>query len=169
MTVNRMPNCKRETGFTLLVVLFLIAGFGVALAALGTLWQTHAQREKEAELLFIGDQYRQAIEHYYQLTPGTAKHYPSSFDALLRDTRFPTTVRHLRRLYRDPITGSEEWGLEKNTGGEITGVHSLSDKEPRKKAGFPPAYANFEGKLKYSDWVFNVISPAVAANGDKAR
>jgi len=31
---------------------------GVALAALGTMWHTASQREKERDLLFVGDQYR---------------------------------------------------------------------------------------------------------------
>ncbi len=154
----------------MLFLLFLIASLGVAMAALGTLWHTQAQREKEAELLFIGDQYRQAIERYYRLTPGTAKQYPPSFDVLLLDPRFPTTVRHLRRLYRDPITGSEQWGLEKTADGGISGVHSLSDKEPRKKSGFSAVYADFEGKTKYADWIFKAMPLEDAANaGARAR
>lgn len=162
-------NCK---GYTLLALLFLIAGFGIAMAALGTLWHTHVQREKEAELLFVGDQYRLAIEHYYRLTPGTAKHYPPSLEVLLLDPRFPTTVRHLRRLYRDPITGNLEWGLVKTPDGGISGVHSLSEKEPRKKVGFSAAQADFEGKDKYADWIFKALplAPAAAAGpGETVR
>lgn len=163
---NRTRTCKRQTGFMLLVLLFLLAGFGVAMAALGTLWHTHVQREKEAELLFVGDQYRQAIERYHRLTPGTDKHYPPSFDVLLLDPRFPTTVRHLRRLYRDPITGSREWGLELSADGGISGVHSRSEKEPRKKAGFTAAQADFEGKDKYAAWVFKAKPPASFAEAE---
>lgn len=148
------PSCERQRGFTLLLLLFLIAGFGVALAALGTLWHTHVQREKESELLFVGDQYRRAIESYYRQTPGTVKKYPPDFAALLQDPRFPLPVRHLRRLYRDPVSGSEEWGVLKAADGGILGVHSLSQAEPRKKAGFPARYSSFEGKRTYSEWQF---------------
>ena len=123
--VPPVRNSKRQKGVMLLVLLFLIAGLGVAMAALGTLWSTHVQREKEAELLFVGDQYWLGIERYYQRSPGTAKQYPPSLDVLLLDPRFPTTVRHLRRLYRDPITGSETWGLVKSPEGGIMGVHTL--------------------------------------------
>jgi type II secretory pathway pseudopilin PulG len=52
---------RTQRGFTLLGLLFLLAGMGVAMAALGTMWHTASQRDKERDLLFVGDQYRQAI------------------------------------------------------------------------------------------------------------
>lgn len=38
--------------------------------------------------------------------------------------------------------------------GRLKGVHSASDAEPLKKSNFPPEFAQFEGKLRYSDWRF---------------
>ena len=82
----------------------LIALIGMGLAAAGTLWSTDVKRAREVELLFIGDQYRQAIRSYYELEPNQPR-LPQSIDDLLEDHRRPTIVRHLRRAYRDPFTG----------------------------------------------------------------
>lgn len=143
----------RQGGFTPIGVLFLVVGIGVGLAAVGTVWQTSVKREKEQELLFVGNQYRQAIASYYQRSPGSVKQYPRSLADLLEDPRSLNTVRHLRRLYRDPITGEAEWGLARDGQG-IVGVHSLSHEEPLKKSGFDHRDTAFEGKAQYSDWVF---------------
>lgn len=149
-----MRICERHAGFTLIGLLFLIAGMGVAMAALGTVWHTFVQRENEAELLFIGDQFGKALASYQRATPGTAKSYPANLEDLLRDPRFPNTVRHLRRLYRDPMTGGTEWGLERDTAKGIVGVYSLSDKVPRKRHGFALGQEAFAQAKTYRDWVF---------------
>ncbi len=147
------PLAIGERGFTLLWVLFLLVVLGLGLAGLGRVWDTSLRREKEAELLFVGDQYRRAIEAYQQATPGSEKTYPKHLEDLLLDRRFPQTVRHLRRLYRDPVTRSRDWGLVKEGEG-ITGVYSLSEDTPLKQAGFPAAYRTFEGVASYRDWAF---------------
>lgn len=142
-----------QSGFSLLALLFLIAGLGVAMAALGTMWHTASQREKEQELLFIGNQYRQAIESFWNRSPGDRR-LPRSLDELLIDPRFPNTVRHLRRIYPDPMTGKSEWGLVKEADGGISGVYSLSGKMPFKRAGFAAANEAFQDAGSYRDWLF---------------
>jgi hypothetical protein len=52
------------------------------------------------------------------------------------------------------MTGRAEWGLLTGPAGEIFGVYSLSDDEPLKQANFRLAEKDFEGKVKYSEWVF---------------
>jgi len=147
---------RRQQGFTLLGLLCLVAWLGVAMAALGTVWHTAGQREKERDLLFVGEQYRRAIESFWKvpLPVGTPRRLPKDFAELLADPRFPDTVRHLRRGYRDPMTGSSEWGLLKGPDGGIAGVYSLSEGEPFKRVNFPAAYAQFGEAQSYRDWVF---------------
>jgi type II secretory pathway pseudopilin PulG len=152
---------SEQRGFTYLTVLFIIAMMAGGLALIGEVWHTSAVREKEAELLFIGNEYRKAIERYYSVK-GRQPQYPKNLADLVKDPREPGTVRHLRRLYPDPITGAEEWGLVKSADGGFAGVHSLSEGTPMKTAGFAVRDASFEGKSKYSDWQF-VFSPAAAA------
>ena len=141
----------RQTGFTYLTVLFLVAMMAGGLALIGEVWHTSNLREKEAELLHVGNEYRRAIERYHRSGGGQ---YPKSLADLIRDPRQPGTVRHLRRLYPDPMTGNDEWGLLKSNDGGIAGVYSLSESAPLKVAGFALRDASFEGKSRYSDWQF---------------
>jgi len=101
---------RRQAGFTYLTILFAIAVAGVTLAKTGIDWSQANQREKERELLFVGDQYRQAIALFYERTPGVIKRYPSRLEDLLSDTRYNPPQRYLRRLYRDPVT-NQKWGV----------------------------------------------------------
>lgn len=143
----------RSKGVTYLGALFAVAIIGIGLAAVGTLWQTHRDREREAELLFVGNQFRQAIGAYYrqQAAPGR---YPARLEDLLKDPRTPQTARYLRQLYADPITGKKEWGLVKGPDGGIAGVHSLSEKAPFKIANFRLRDGVFEDKKTYAEWQF---------------
>jgi type II secretory pathway pseudopilin PulG len=148
---------RRRAGFTYMTVLFIVAILGGGLALAGEVWHTSAMREKEAELLHIGHQYRKAIERYVRSGPGQ---YPRSLQDLLQDPRRPGTERYLRKLHPDPITG-KDWGLIKAPDGGILGVHSVSEETPFKSAGFKLRDRAFEGTQKYSDWKF-IYQPAAA-------
>lgn len=152
-----MVTPRRAGGFTYMTVLFIVAMMGAGLALAGDVWHTSVRREKEAELLFIGEQYRLAIERYY--LSGPQRQYPRALADLLKDPRRPGAERYLRKLYPDPITGKDEWGIVKAPDGGILGVHSLSDAPPLKVANFRVREAAFEGKSKYSDWKF-AFAPA---------
>ncbi|MDD5297056.1 MAG: type II secretion system protein [Rhodocyclaceae bacterium] len=141
-----------EGGFTYLGVLFAVVLLGVALAATGEVWHTSLRREKEKELLFVGSQFRQALQSYYQKSPG-AKEYPQRLEDLVRDNRFPFPVHHLRRIYQDPMTLNTDWGLLRLEG-RIVGVYSLSRDRPVKQGGFSPEYKAFEQQESYAGWVF---------------
>jgi hypothetical protein len=82
---------------------------GIALAGTGVIWHTQSRREKERELLFVGDQFRRAIGLYYERSPG-AKRFPKGLEDLVLDRRYPNTQRYLRRLYADPVGGTSGWG-----------------------------------------------------------
>ena len=153
-----------QRGFTYLTVLFVVAMMSAGLALIGEVWHTSNVREKEAELLHIGNEYRKAIERYYLSGP---RQYPKTPADLIKDPRQPGTVRHLRRVYPDPITGKEEWGLVKSADGGFAGVYSLSEAAPLKTAGFAVRDSSFEGKTKYTDWQF-VYSPAAAPGAKPA-
>ncbi len=143
-------------GYIYLWTLFATMLAGVMLAAAGEVWQTTSQREKELELLYIGDQFRRAITSYHDAAQAgtTASRYPESLEQLIEDKRGPKPVRHLRKIFPDPLTNSHEWGLLEEENGGITGVYSLSVLEPIKRAGFPADYAKFEKAKNYQDWQF---------------
>lgn len=150
----------REGGFTYLGLLFAVALAGIVLATTGVLWSTERQRERERELLAVGDEFRHAIGSYYERSPGTVKRYPARLEDLIKDHRFITVQRHLRQVYRDPMTGNADWGVIAAPEGGIMGVQSLSKVEPIKQGNFPTRFAEFEGKRSYADWRF-VYRPLV--------
>jgi type II secretory pathway pseudopilin PulG len=155
-----MPTGKSaQSGFTYLFVLMLIVLIGMGLAAAGTLWRTDVQRAREVELLFIGDQYRQAIRSYYQ-QPNQVPRLPQSLDELLEDRRGINIVRHLRRSYRDPFSGEAFALIRAPDGRGITGVHSQSAKHPFKISGFSAENGAFAEAVTYADWHF-VFIPSV--------
>lgn len=142
-----------QLGIGYLLLMVILAVMGVLLAGAGEVWQTTARRERERQLLFVGLQYRNAILAYRDHTPGRAKEYPRSLADLLEDKRFPYIARHLRRIYRDPITNSTQWGFVM-AGDRIVGVYSLSQETPLKQDNFPAGLETFAGRGSYREWVF---------------
>ncbi len=112
----------------------------------------HYQRaaDREAELLFRGMAYQQAIESYYYAIP-EAPAYPSRLDDLINDPRF-LHRRHIRQLYPEPMEG--EWSIIYSGNGRIMGVVSQSHDMPLKQANFPRQLDAFTGSQSYSDWQF---------------
>jgi type II secretory pathway pseudopilin PulG len=154
---------RAAAGLVLLGVLLLLLLASLAALAGAEVWATAMKREREAQLLFAGDQYRRAIESYWRASRGPVKTLPRSLADLLEDDRFPMPVRHLRQLYRDPIDPQADWGLVR-IGNGIAGVYSTSPAPPLKRGGFAPAYAHFEGAESYSQWrfVFQIPRRSVA-------
>jgi len=188
---NRFPHCDRvgggraeiqnskfkiqdyrEAGYTLVVLVMAIAVMSImVMIALQTV-EFQMRREREAELIFRGEQYVEAIRLYKQ----KYGRYPMRMKEL-----WEAKPRVLRQKWTDPITGSEEWGLvflgqdgrqvggrggrargqrptptptpvfsrQREGGGEkvgpIVGVHSLSEKQSIKI---------YEGRNTYNEWLF---------------
>ena len=151
-------------GFTYIGLMIFVALIGIGLAFVGQVWHTVVQREKEKELLFIGDQFRTAIGSYYEGSPGGVKKFPRTLEELLDDRRYPTTKRHLRRIYNDPMTGRVDWGFVNAPDGSIMGIYSVSEQEPQKIARFRTQYEQFADAKKYSDWKFTYAGAIVAQN-----
>lgn len=147
-----MPGHQR--GFTYLALLFAVAVMGVSLAAAGAIWSVERQREREKDLLFIGQQFRSAIRGYYEQSPGMVKRYPMALEDLVKDNRYLGVKRHLRRIYRDPMTGEPTWGLVMAAEGGIMGVYSLSSEKTIKRSGFSLSDQPLEGKEWYAEWLF---------------
>lgn len=145
---------RDQKGFTYLALLIAVAVGGAVLAAVGELTSHAQQRDKEAELLFVGQQYREAIRAYYERSPGGAKRYPKKLEELLADNRYPTAQRYLRRPYPDPMTGKAEWGQVEAPDGGIMGVYSLSEAPPIKTGGFSKRDESFTDAARYAEWKF---------------
>ncbi|SNX60809.1 hypothetical protein SAMN06296273_2277 [Nitrosomonas ureae] len=129
---------RLENGFVYLWALFSVALSGVIMAGAAQVWQAKSQRDKEAELLFIGEQFRKAIMSYHNT--GT-KQYPEKLEDLLQDSRAINIQRHIRKIYLDPITNSEEWGLIEETPAntQAGAAASQSNAASNQKSGTNPS------------------------------
>ena len=158
VTGKRVQRGQRgQRGVTYLIVLFLVALVGLGLAALGTVWQTEMQRERERELLFIGEQFANALWRYHDASPG-AKELPRRLEDLLEDRRHQVPRRHLRQIFVDPLTGQRDWVLI-IVGGKITALRSRSEGVPIVQAGFPPGWEEFAGAKTHAEWLFRPLAP----------
>ena len=142
-----------QRGAILIMLLVMVVILGLAAGMAGQTWRSTMQRSREAELLWRGQQYQQAIASYYSVKHGPQQMLPAKLEHLLRDPRFPNVVRHLRKLYDDPMTG-EEWQLVTDPAERIIGVHSSSDLEPFQKEGFSKSLDKLQGKDSYREWEF---------------
>ena len=147
---------KRSTGISYLGLLFVIAIIGMAAAATVQLGAIAHRRLAEAELLFVGLQYKNAIRSYFEAAPpGSTAAAPTRLEDLVRDPRFPGVRRHLRKIYADPLTGKADWVMIRTTDGRgILGVHSRSMESPIRRDNFPDEFFHFKGRERYADWVF---------------
>lgn len=154
-----------QRGFTMLAV--LAAMFLSALAANRVMLSVSQQdtREREAHLMHVGLLFRQAIKDYYEMSPGSEKQWPKSLEDLTYDTRFVDVRRHLREVYPDPISRSEDWGLiTTDIGGRsgIRGIFSKSTNVPLNTAA--ASFLDFETPTitQYSDRRFEYVPPVIA-------
>lgn len=85
-----------DGGYAMAALLVALSVMGIVLGMVMPVWQTWVRREREAELVFRGEQYIQAIGLFSRQTGG----FPTSMNAL-RDGRY------IRRLYKDPITNED--------------------------------------------------------------
>lgn len=167
-----------ESGYTYFGLLLAVLGASLAVSAGAALLGNEARRDKEAELLFAGDEIRRALELYHAKNADGPHPFPKKMEWLLRDPNQPSLQRYLRRIYRDPVHdqdvedapvasvasgASGEWMVIVDANGQIVGVHSNSAREPLKRAGFPKRYEAFGQAKRYSEWRF------IAAGGAPAE
>jgi hypothetical protein len=146
---------RSQGGFSYVIALFLVAALAIFSVRAMENTASKEQRDREAELLTIGQAYYVAIRQYYENSPGVVKAYPKELVNLLEDARATKITRPLRRLYRDPITGSADWGVIRAADGGVMGIYSRSNRKPFKVAGFPIDMSSFSSANTYQDWKFS--------------
>jgi type II secretory pathway pseudopilin PulG len=155
-----------QGGFAYLALLISIAIIGVAAAGTIQLGAIYQRRVAEKELLYVGGEFQRALLDYAETTPLGQPTQPRTLDELLLDPRYPNPVRHLRKLYADPMTGKADWVLVKGLDGQtIIGIHSASTARPIQIAHFPKEFRGFEKKKRYTDWVFVARFPQSMPGG----
>jgi len=146
----------RNRGYVMIVLMIAVAVLVVLLLMAVPLWQTEAQREAEAELVFRARQYVTAIGLYVKNHNNL---YPQNFEILHLE-------KYLRQLYPEPVSVDGRWDMvfQDTTGGEakylvvpahmakayfsravLVGVCSTSPET---------AFREYRGKKKYNEWAF---------------
>jgi type II secretory pathway pseudopilin PulG len=167
---------RTQQGFTYLGLIILVTIIGLVAVSSLQVGAIVQRRQAEEELLAIGREYYDALNRYSEATPAGQSPYPGRLEDLLVDPRFPNIRHHLRRLYIDPITGNNEWGVvfgRTASGQGIIGIHSLSDAPTIKRDNFNAPFEYLKDKKIYSEWVFSAMVPLDAgstapANADPA-
>lgn len=116
-------SCTRVFGFTYVALLIAVAIVSAGLAVVGQVASKAAEHERMTELIWRAEAIRRAIGRYYESSPGVPR-YPPALAELAKDSRFVVVRRHLRRVYRDPLTGAADWLLVPGAGGGVAGVAS---------------------------------------------
>lgn len=189
----------RQRGFTYLLLLFAVAALGIASAGAAVVWSAMAQTDRERELLFIGGEFARALQRYYDASPAEPKRYPATLQDLVEDKRQQVPQRHLRKIYFDPLTRSQDWGLVMSAG-QIRAIHSKSEQIARIRV--LPAWVDATGDkiagalktssanpsptplaqtaaaaqvsgpvadLRHADWLFVPVASGAAANADATK
>lgn len=154
--------CRGFTYVALAVIIFIM---GISLTVVRPTWTVTMKIDRETELLYIGKAFKDAIKGYYDAGPPNNKTLPARLEDLLSDPRSAGVKRHLRKIYRDPMTGKDDWILVMDGAQRVKGVHSRSETEPFKKDHFPDEFQSFTDKTKYSEWVFEFTPSATGGQG----
>lgn len=110
--ISRPGAATGERGFALLLVFAMAAMVAITLYMQLPRVAFEAQRDRETMLIERGKQYRRAIELYVRKN----NRYPARLEDLERDQ----DLRFLRRRYKDPLTGKDEWRvIHINAGGQL--------------------------------------------------
>ncbi len=182
---------RKDKGVAMAALLVSLGIMSVVLSMALPAWRHAAQREREAELIFRGEQYARAIMLYQRQSPGA---FPPDLDTLIEG-------RFLRRAYRDPMTedgvfrlipqselptvggaaagGGMAAGPERTStaGAAPTGTDEAPDGPGGVEGGIAgvasrstqPSIAVYNGRARYDQWLFLVGDPAAAPAAAPSR
>jgi type II secretory pathway pseudopilin PulG len=166
---------RGSRGYTLVALVMGMTIMAILIAAVLPLASSEAQRDKEDELIFRGFQYAEGIRGFRR----RYGRYPNTLKEM-----FETRPRTLRKLWKDPITNSLNWGLVSlTTGAPLPGANAprppgsgasptpVPTVVPTPGFGAPPAtttgpvvgvhslskkkaFRLFNGRDVYSEWQF---------------
>jgi type II secretory pathway pseudopilin PulG len=179
-----------ERGYAMAVLLVGLSVMGVLVTVAMPVWKQSAQREKEAELVFRGQQYVRAITLFQRKHgPGTL---PPTLEVLVDE-------HDLRKKFKDPITNDDFQVIVQGPGTTPASGPSTPGARGRgsqpspvlRSGGQRPPEPNpgsravggilgvqskstdesiriYNGRSHYNEWVF-VFQPPIEAPGTRAR
>ncbi len=143
------PSGAAEAGYAMAALLVGLSVMAVLMSMALPVWTTFNKREREAELIWRGQQYARAIGLFQRKYANT---YPPNVDLLVEQ-------KFLRKKYKDPITnedfqmipaggGPNQPGGPQNSGGKPPNKNPQPNKNPSTPPGKPssgPGGSTFQG------------------------
>lgn len=117
-------------------------------------------------MIWIGNQFKQAIGLYFQRSPGAVKRYPEKLEDLLEGKRYLSIQRYLRKICPDPISGKPAWGLV--TASAAASWASTALPKENRSAQLVRDDKSAPSALSYRDWRF-VYEPPAPAQAPSAK
>ena len=102
---------RKSRGYTLVALIVVMTVMSILIAAVLPMASAESQRDKEAELIFRGFQYAEGIRTFRK----RYGRYPNTLKEM-----FEMRPRTLRKLWKDPMTNSDKWGLITVAGAPLT-------------------------------------------------
>jgi type II secretory pathway pseudopilin PulG len=131
--VKVTAKARKQAGYAMAALLVAIAVLTIMLSVAMPVWRHEMQREREAELVFRGEQYVRAIDLFQRKYAGAL---PPTIDLLV-------TERFLRKKYKDPMAEDGEFriiaaGAQQQPGAPQPGGPDSPGQQPRLGATVPP-------------------------------
>src|SRR5918994_6986455 len=123
-----------ERGYLMVALLVAMSVMAIWMGAALPAWRTLAQREKEAELVFRGEQYARAIALFQRRYANAT---PPNLDVLINE-------RFLRKKYKDPITNGDFQLITPGTALSVPGLPQAQG-QPQQPTGPNPAAGRGRG------------------------
>ena len=161
---------RGERGYAMAALLVMLGVMLVLMSAALPAWRFQARREKEAELVFRGEQIARSI-YLYQRKNGPGA-FPPSLDVLVQG-------RFLRKKYKDPMTKDGEFqvllaGMAPQAPGrgnqppqpqpQVTGVNQPGIIGVQSKSK-ETSIRTYMGRTRYNEWQFNAANMAARMGG----
>jgi type II secretory pathway pseudopilin PulG len=147
-------------------LLIALAVMAILLTVAMPVWRHEARREREAELVFRGEQYARAVALFRFKNANIPNAFPPSIDALVQG-------RFLRKKYKDPMTKDGEFELI-GVGSQQPGANPTSPTPPIARGNTSPqpggtvsggmmgvrskstdtSIRSYRGATRYDQWAF---------------
>jgi len=153
-----MGEGSNQSGFTLVMFVMVIAIMSIMMGAAVQAVSFQMKREREAELIFRGRQYIEAIRLYkarYGRNPMRLKEI------------WEADPKVIRKKWKDPITDSENWGIIfVGQEGRGVGRNNNLTGTPGEETPFPTGTPGFGGRRGGRGRGNNGLPPGVSRNED---
>ena len=141
-------------------LLVSMAAAGILMSVALPVWSQAARREREAELVFRGEQYARAVQLYQRTYAGA---FPPDVETLLEE-------RFLRRQYRDPMVDDGEFRiLHESEMADLGGEPPATDRPGETPAAPAVAPASARGSARSNEERGGIVGVASRSNDASLR